>query len=258
MLQIRFIFLSLILLTFPLESVRIYGPHFVSLGPEAYHLKRDKKGGSWQDGWLAGFRGSYEKLNDKGLYFSVDGYWATGELEGNSNSGNTLKSDVTEYQAEGRIGGSYSFPKSCCVTWVPYLAYGYFSSHNHFVSPTPLIYKSKSEFYYFAGGAMLLVSIGNCWNAGFHFKYKLPEEPKCIIQNDPFYGTLTLNMGVQTQYEFELPIRYRSQWAGRKTGLMITPFYRFRHYGHQANYPSDCIDTRFHIWGARVLFQMIL
>lgn len=255
---VRLFVFAFLLLFSPLFAVRVCGPHFISLGPESYYLKRDKKGGSWEDGWLYGIRGSYEKLNERGLYFSLDGYWATGELEGNSNAGNTLKSDIKEYQLEGRIGGSYSFPKSTRVTWVPYLAYGYFSSHHHFVSPSPLTYRSKSDFYYYGGGGMVLVSLGDCWNAGLHFKYKLPEEPKCTIENDPEFGKIVLNIGVHAQYEVELPIRYRSNWLGRQTGLMITPFYRFVHFGGQANHPNDYIDTRFHAWGARLLFQLIL
>lgn len=258
MLTKRLFLLIFLLFAAPVESLRICGPHFFSLGPEAYYLKRNKKGGTWQDGWLFGVRGGYEKLNSKGLYLSVDGYWVTGELEGNSKAGNPLKSEVAEYEIEGRIGGSYSFPKSCCITWVPYLGYGYFTSHNDFVKPTPLIYNSKSTFYYLAGGGMVLLSIGDCWNAGFHFKYKLPEEPKCTIKNDPDYGTVVLNLGVKSQYEIELPIRYRCCWMGKKLGFMLAPFYRYRHYGHQANYPADSIDTKFHIWGGHFQIQMVL
>ncbi len=250
----------LVILSFisPLESVRICGPHFLSLGPEAYYMKRSKQGGSWQDGWLYGIRGNYEKLRSTGLYFSADGYWATGELEGKSKSGNTLKSDISEYQAEGRLGFSITFPESCCVTWVPYAGYGYFSSDIDFVSPSTLEYKSTSSFWYFASGGMLLVSINDCWNAGVHFKYKLPDEPKHTIENDPDYGKLVLSIGRKALYEIELPVRYRTCLSGRQVGLIFTPFYRFRRYDSQANYPFDFYDTRFHIWGARLLFQVIL
>lgn len=242
----------------PLQSLQICGPHTLSIGPEAYYMKRGKKGGSWQDGHLIGFRATYDRLARCGLYMALDGYWATGSLEGESKSGRTLKSDVTEYQTEGRLGFSYTFPQCKRVTWVAYGGYGYFESDNEFVYPSPMIYHSIAQFKYYAGGGMVFVTINDSMDAGFHFKYKFPDEPKCIIDEDPDWGKLTQIMGRENQYEAELPFRYQKCCYGRRLGIQLTPFYRFRHYGQYENFPFDCFDTRFHIWGARLQFQVVL
>lgn len=242
---------------FSLESIQICGPHTLSVGPEAYYLKREKKGGSTQDGCLFGIRGSYDRLERCGLYWALDGYWTTGSIEGKSKSGRTLKSDVTEYQTEARLGYSYTFPQSSCVTWLAYASYGYFESDNLFVDPSPMTYHSIARFKYYATGGMIFITINDCMDGGLHLKYKFPDEPKCIIDEDPEWGVLKQTMGRENQYEVELPFRYQKCCYGRRFGIQFTPFYRYRHYGFYDNFPFDCFDTRFHLWGARLLLQMV-
>jgi hypothetical protein len=244
-----------LLLSFSLESLSIKGPHFVSLGPEIYYLKRKKEGGSFQDGMLYGVHGTYERLRHCGFYWAADGYYATGCIEGETKSGKPLKSNLTDSQIEGRLGYSlcYSFcPK---LRLIPYAGYGYFRSVNDFKKPSPLLLKFTDEFQYVAGGAMLIIDINPNWDAGVHYKYKYPWEPKCRVSRDPENETLTLNVGTEYQYEIEIPIRYHRCWKGRNIGITLAPFHRFTHYGAQANFPSDVIDTRFRIWGARCMLR---
>ncbi len=246
-----FLFVCIFIFSSHLQAKIDIGPHFISLGPESYYIKRKKDGGSWQDGWINGARISYERWKKCGFYWALDGYWAAGSIEGKTKSKKKLKSYLTDYQIEGRIGYSYAFPKSTRVRWIPYAAYGKFCSKNDFKKPSPIPYKITNEFEYYAAGIKTLVQITSCIYGGIHFKYKYPEEPKCKITDDPDYDSLSLTMGRKAQYEIELPFLFLKNWHGKSLALNLTPFYRKRKYGFQENFPFDCIETRFDIWGIR-------
>lgn len=235
----------------------IRGPHLFSAGPEVYRITREKKGGSAQDGWMIGIHGTYERLHHYGFYWAIDGYWAKGNIEGETRSGKILKSDLTDRQIEGRFGYSLCFPICQKLRFVPYGGYGSFNSINKFKKPSPIPFKSETNFDYWLGGIITLYDISSCWDMGINLKYKYPLEPKSKISDDPDYDDMKLHIGTEIHYEIEVPFRYYHCWRGKNASVSFTPFYRFRHYGEQENSPFDSIDTRFHIAGARCLFQVI-
>ncbi len=240
----------------PKYQLNIPGPHLFSAGPEVYHITREKIGGSSQDGWMLGIHATYERLRHYGFYWAIDGYWAKGKIEGDTRSGKILKSTLTDYQLEGRLGYSLCFPICKKLRLVPYGGYGTFKSINDFEDPTPIPYTLENTFDYWLGGIMALIDFNNCWDLGVHFKYKYPLEPKNKVTDDPVLLDTTLNIGIEVQYEIEVPIRYYWCCRGKNTGITFTPFYRFRHYGQYDNFPNDFNDTRFHIAGMRCLVQV--
>ncbi len=232
-------------------------PHAFSLGPEVYYLKRTKEGGSWQDGWLYGVSGTYERWPCKGFYWAADGYWATGEIEGKTASGNRLKSTLTQSQIEGRLGYSYCF--NCCKSLflAGYGAYGYFSNENSFKKPSPIPCTFNDNFDYGALGILTQWHFRECWSAGLHFKALFMNESKCNVTDDPDYQNLTQIIGCENQYELYLPLTYSFCWNGFRAETILSPFYRYRHFGFQENFPFDYFDTTYHIYGAKLTLQVV-
>lgn len=235
----------------------IKGPHRVFLGPELYHTKRTKKGGSEQTGWLFGGHGNYERKRHNYLYWSLDGYYAYGELNGETPSGKTLKSDITDRQIEGRLGYAFCLKNWKKFTLIPYGGYGYFDSRNDFKKPSPRQCEYFNHFYYGAAGFEASFYPFPCFEFGINFKASFMNEGKCKLKGDPDSGDVTLLIENKTQYEVDLPLRYYACWCDRNIVAIFSPFYRFRHYGGRVNWPYDFIDTKFQIYGAKILLNIV-
>lgn len=230
---------------FPKGSQHLYA------GPEFYHLRRSKEGGSKQKGWLYGFRGTYERLRcEGGLYYAIDGGVAKGDLNGHTGSGKKLNSTIRDWQIEGRVGYAFSLARLPRVQYVPYAGYGYFHSKNSFKRPAiPFTY--REHFDYGALGIYVWWKSSLCLKAGIHFKAAWMNDAKCKVSHDPEHHHLTLYIGNKKQYEVELPVVYRTCVKGKEINILAAPFFRFRHLGFQENYPFDHFDTRFHLYGIK-------
>ncbi|MGA8163880.1 MAG: hypothetical protein WB791_02510 [Waddliaceae bacterium] len=226
------------------------------IGPEIYHMKRTKKGGSRQTGWLYGGRALYERLRRQGWYWALRGNYASGCLTGKTASGGHLNSRVAEAEIEGR--GGYSF---CCSPWklsslTPYAGYGYLYSKNRFLATSPLPCTFHNRLHYGTIGLLSLVCFTDNLEAGFDLQAKFTVEGKSIVTDDPDYDTVTLFMKNKTQYEVNIPVRYRTCWQNCAIVVSLIPFYRFRRYGSQGNYPFNFIDTKFHLYGGKCLIHL--
>ncbi|MFQ5729470.1 MAG: hypothetical protein ACE5GN_03825 [Waddliaceae bacterium] len=231
-------------------------PHYLFIGPEIYHLKRMRKGGSKQTGWLYGGKTIYERYKRCGFYWVLEGYYSLGRITGSTASGKRLKSDLTDREIEGRLGYSFCIRKWRNLTLTPYGGYGYFYSKNDFHHPSPLPCEFHNRFNYGSAGLAAAICLTPSLEATANIKAKFMLKGKSRVKDDPDYNNVTLQMNNETQYEVEAPLRYYTCCRGWNIVASIAPFYRFRHYGGHANYPFDFIDTKFHIYGGRVLFHL--
>lgn len=233
------------------------GPHFLFVGPEVYYAKRTKEGGSRQSGWLYGGHATYERRKPRSLYFCLDGYYASGDLNGATSSSRTLKSTLTDKEIEGRIGYAFCWDLWRRVTWIPYGGYGFFQGANHFKKPSPIVCNYRNSLEYACAGLDVSWRTHSCWEWGCDFTAKFVLEGKCKITRDPDYDTVHLMIENEMQYEFDLPIRYHTCWNKKNLTFQFTPFYRYRHYGGRMNWPFDFLDTQFQMYGARLMLNVI-
>jgi len=231
-------------------------PVTVFIGPEIYYLHRTREGGSSQRGWLFGGRALYERRKAFGFYWAADGYYAQGTITGKNSSGSKLKSDLTEVEAEGRLGFSLCFRFCPKFSFTPYGGYGRFYCKNNFKHPSPLTCTFRDSFDYALAGLMTSIRFNQRLEVSIDFKTKYMLEGQSEITHDPENDHVSLKMNNELQYELAIPINYNCCWRGRLLKISVAPFYRFRHFGGMLNHPYDFIDTKFRSYGGRVLFYL--
>jgi len=232
------------------------GPHRLYIGPEFYHAKRTKDSGSKQTGWLWGGRGLYERRRHAGFYWAADAYYACGEISGKTASGSSLLSKLRDSEIEGRLGYAFCVKKDAKLTMIPYGGYGYFYSKNAFKKPSPLPYDLDICFEYGLLGAEASFFPFPCLECGLNFKAKYMLEGKSKVKDDPDFDNFTQEIESQIQYEADLPFRYYSCLCNKQFIAVFAPFYRYRHFGGKVNWPFDFIDTKYSIYGARLLISI--
>jgi len=228
-------------------------PNYVYIGPEVYNACRKREGGTRQDGCIAGVRIGYEHVKRYRLYWGIEGLYASGRLSGHGGNDTHLKSDLTDAMVEGRFG--YTIASKCAYrpSFTPYVGGGYFSERNDYKHPSPIHVHLKTEYSYIAYGFLSHVFPIPWWELGLNVKCRAPLNTQCKISNDPEFDNFTLGVENMTQYRIELPNTYHPCPGERKLTFSVTPFYEYRVYGRQNNFPFDFLKTEFNIWGANVL-----
>jgi hypothetical protein len=223
-----------------------------SIGPEGYHVKRNREGGTWQNGWLGGLRGNYDHIKRCRLYWGIEGSYASGTLDGRTGSGIKIRSTFTDELIEGRLGYTFQSKGFPYIRISPYGGYGYFRETNKFKNPSPLHVKFTTQFNYIAFGFLSQATLSPSFAAGFNLKMKYPWHPKCLTSNDPDFSKHTQLIQENVIWRVELPLTYRNC---TRFQYLISPFYENRTYGGRENYPFDFFRTRYEIYG--VIFQLI-
>ena len=220
-------------------------------------MKRKSHGGSWQKGTLYGLRGGYQRRKCWGIYWAADALYSFGDLSGRTRSGKPLESHMYETQLEGRAGYSLGYRGGyCCPTVTPYVGYGYLHSINKFHHPTAITCHFRNRVEYFAAGFLSRISLGECLRIGVDGKVKWMVEGKRKIANDPFIDDFYMQMENEIHYEINVPVAFCTCWWGQPVEINFTPFYRLRHYGGKENFPFDLADTRFYLWGGRIVAEI--
>lgn len=223
--------------------------HSIFFGPEIYYIHRKKEGGSRQTGWLYGGNVIYERRISNGFYWALDSYITHGQITGKTRSKKRLKSNLTDTQIDGRLGYSICFQKCKNLILIPYCGYGYLHSKNDFKDPSPIPCEFHNHIQYGLVGVTNSLSLTQRLTAGLQCTAKYVFNGENKIKDDPQYDNITLTIGDEVQYEIEAPFRYTTCWRGREIIANFSPFYRLRHFGGNANYPFDFIDTKFHLYG---------
>lgn len=220
------------------------------IAPEFYHMQRHREGGTKQDGFLYGGRLAYERIHGKKFYVGVEGAIATGNLEGHSSIGQKLRSRFTDKSVEGRIGYTFQF-NTCYTPWLtPYIGYGHFWETNKYQRPKDLQIHFYNDFSYVPIGFLLQLNLQPHWSVGLNFKCRVLIDSQVKSKRDSIYGNTTLHYKQKLQYRIELPLSYYAFCFCHPIRLTIEPFYEYRRYGTQPNYPFDFLDTKFNNWGA--------
>lgn len=219
------------------------------IGPEIYYVDRTKKQGAKQKGTLYGFRATIEEVISSKYYWAVDFLWAKGELKGHSDE-SILKSTMIDQNLEVRFGYTFTCQMFPSVFFTPFLGAGYFSEQNDYKSPSPLKVHFKNTFGYIPLGFLFRYFFNPCLSAGCNFKARYLFQSSNKVSRDPDYGVLFQHYKEEWQYRLELPVSYSFFLGCQPFSLIISPFYEYRSYGYQVNFPFDFIETKFNLYGA--------
>ena len=221
----------------------------ITIGPECYHLKRVRAGGTTQQGNLYGIHLGYDRLKRYGWYWGLEGSYARGKLKGHTGDGDQIRSHFNDSFIEGRLG--YTFQQKECtkIAFTPFIGGGYSVEKNNFTSPSPLPIHFKTHYPYMSTGFLSWMHLTDDWEVGLNFKARMAFEPKCHVTHDPDNEPLSQRIGERMQYRVDLPITYRAFCTDHFV-ITLDPFYENRHYGPHVNYPFDYLKTRITIWGA--------
>lgn len=223
-----------------------HGRHHFYIGPEVYHMKRTREGGSKQRGTLVGVRLGYERLYRCKIYWAADFLYGYGELRGKSGDENKLKSRFTDLDIEGRLGYTFEQKEGWRCSFTPYSGYGYANEKNNFVSPSPLHVHFCLHYQYVPIGFLSSMQLCPQWTLGLNGKVKILLEAKNKVSNDPEFGESSMMVRNKLHYRVEIPLTYS---CGQFSGSLI-PFYEFRRYGGHPNFPFDFQETKARIYGA--------
>lgn len=254
--------LKLFLLAFILFGSEVFasflGPHRLALGPEIFFMQRNKEGGSKQHGMLYGARLTYDRLKGNSLYWGGDLMYASGKLNGHNSESEELHSQKRDSEIEGRFGYTFKRKFNSTYWFIPFFGGGYFEGTNKFKHPSPLTYKITTSFPYLSLGFISRIDIKNSFGIGLDFKtkYSVGAKGKITEDLDPEIDNSHFIIEDKFSYELDLPFYFDKCFKGKLVELSFVPFYRFRHYGGHENHPFDFIDTRFHIYGARLMLGL--
>lgn len=232
----------------------------VEIGPQIYHLRRSRDGGTNQDGTLYGARISYERLKDFGFYFGAFIDAAYGPISGKTGSGSPLSSNFTDFEAQGLFGYTISCNSRFKAQLTPFIGVGFLQQTNKFKEPSlaaPLQFQDNIEYY--SCGFLATSYFNQCWSLGLRITVKWMYEGKCYVTDDPdpFIDDITQIIDNKMLFAIDLPITYKLFGECSRYKITLMPFFQTRHLGGRFNYPIDFNDTRYMTYGARLLFDVM-
>jgi hypothetical protein len=219
-------------------------------GPEVYHLRRVREGGTRQDGCLEGVRLGFDRIKRYAIYIGADYLYASGKLEGGTATGRRLTSDLTDRIVELRLGYTLQQkdPRRAFIT--AFAGYGYFRETNEFYTPSPLPCTFTDTFNFFSVGFLSGVNFNPLLSMGINFKLRFMQDGKSEVSDDPVYDTVLLNMQDEIHVRLDVPILFSPCKTRLKAGLLLAPFFEYRHFGGREGFPFNFKDTKFYLYGA--------
>jgi len=228
------------------------------IAPEVYHVHRKRTGGAKQDGYNYGVRLGYDKIQRSKLYYGFDALYAKGPLKGKGISGDTVKSNFTDISVEGRFGYALGIRSSFNPLLTPFIGIGKFEERNHFTHPKATPIHFNTSYFYGTAGFLSRVQLTTRFYLGLNFKVKYPYEARCRVSNDPQNNNSKQNITEKIQYRAELPLTYQLSTKSDHIFLSFVPFYEFRKYGYQPNFPCDFLETTLNIFGIQLKIMYCL
>jgi hypothetical protein len=230
------------------------------VGPQIYHLKRSRDGGTNQNGTLYGARISYERLKDYGFYFGAFLDAAYGPITGRSGSGYSLSSNFTDFEAQGLFGYTISCKSRFKAQLTPFIGVGFLEQTNKFKDPSPNVpIQFQDDIQYYSCGFLTTSYLNRCWSLGLRIQVKWMYEGKCYVTDDPdpTIGDVTQIIENKMLFAVDLPISYKLFGQCSRYKITLMPFFQTRHLGGRFNYPVDFTDTHYVTYGARLLFDIM-
>ena len=188
---------------------------------------------------------------------------AEGKIYGRNKTGDRITSNMSEMEAEGRLG--FTFQPAWCFSpyLIPFVGYGFYEEINKFRPPSPMTVHFLNTFEYAAFGFITRAYINDSMYIGLNFtaKYSLDCKSKISNDPDPDIEDIKLQFNNAWQYEINFPFAlnfkaFDPYWECCQ--IELTPFYRYRHYGERENFPYDFLNTQFNSVGAKLLFSLWL
>jgi hypothetical protein len=223
-----------------------------SLGPEIYHVKRVREGGTRQTGTLTGLRANFDRIQRYKIYWGSEALYARGMLNGRSGSGAKLRSTFIDASLEGRVGYTFQHKSALRPSFTPFIGYGYYREINKYHPPSPIHVKFRTEFHYIPCGFLSSLTICPQWELGLNFKAMAMWEACCKVMDDPEFDDRTMLVEDKVNYRVELPVKYRLPYLKGHFEIGLVPFYETRHYGGRVNYPFDFLDTKLTLYGCNL------
>ncbi len=227
-----------------------YGRHQFAFGPEFYHLKRIRKGGTEQTGYLYGVRLNYDHIGRYLIYWGLEAAYAKGTLRGETGRDDDLKSRFSDQNIEARVGYTFQSESGCCASFTPFTGVGYFIEKNEYVHPSPATYHFRNTFYYALLGALTKAYLNTKCTIGLNVAAMFSMDGKVKVSHDSDKGNNTLRYENKILCRATLPICYSGEICGCPGEFCLKPFYEYRQYGRHHNIPYDFPDTKIKIFGA--------
>lgn len=220
-----------------------------SIGPEIYHFKRTRIGGTWQNGFISGGRATFERKCPWSWYLGADALIAQGSLRGKNSANLNLRSTLTDKIYEGRLGFMFQMPGKRCRFFLPFVGYGSFHETNDFKSPSPLPFTFIDTFQYVPVGFLSGFNITPLLSIGINFKAEFMLNAHSQVTDDPLFDEISLKIKDEINTRLELPLTWTFYRGCLSSFFRFAPFYEYRHFGGQEGFPFDFIDTEFHLIG---------
>jgi hypothetical protein len=228
----------------------------IYIGPDIYHISREKERGGEQKGNMFGVRLGYNRFKRYGWYIGEEVRYEKGTLKGDLPTGEKLHSHFTDCLVEGRLGYTFQQKNGFQISFTPFLGVGYANEKNNYTHSSPIPIHFKTHFNYGAIGFFSWAHY-NRFELGLNFIARMPYEPKCEVSHDPDHHSVSQKIKERVQYRVELPLGYQIDFGNFKRCLRssegvvrLVSYYEYRNYGAHPNYPFDFMRTEFQIWGA--------
>lgn len=235
--------------------------HRIYLGPQTYYIRRNRKGGTRQSGWLYGGRIGYERLKGNSLYLGFEAATGIGTIKGNSGLGSSLKSSFKDITYEWRLGYTFHQCSFKHLFFTPYILFESLKEINNFKEPSPLLTDTKIHATLAGIGFLSKIDICPCLSAGINFSAKFMLSGKNKFSNYPTgigdeTENFTINTGNQFHCHVEIPITYHFiQLCNSHLSVGLVPFYEYRKYESQENFPINFLETKFNFVGIFLKFM---
>jgi len=236
-------------------SLAVSSPYSIWVGPEVYHFKRQRDGGTSQSGAISSIRVGLDRIKPHGVYIGADYFYAAGRLKGHTGSGTVLRSDLHDHIFEARLGFTYQQNECRKSFFTPFGGWGSFCEINNFTSPSPLQCTFTDTFNYIVIGFLSGVNFQALLSMGIDFKVKFMLDGQSKVTDDPLFEDITLKMENEIQCRLDLPITYNPCNSLFGLAFQLVPFYEFRHFGGREGYPFDFKDTKIYLYGAKFAFS---
>jgi hypothetical protein len=225
--------------------------YWVSAGPEVYYFIRDREGGTHQEGRIDGVRISFDRIKGCSWYFGADYLFASGRLKGETATGRSLRSELTDQIVEARLGFTLQQKAPGRPFITPFGGWGYFKEINDFYPPSPIPCTFTDTFNYLTAGFLSGINFTPLLSMGINFKLRFMQEAKSEVSDDPLFDDVTLHMKEEMHVRLDIPFAYSPNNPLRGIGFLLSPFYEYRHFGGREGFPFNFRDTKFYLYGAR-------
>src|ERR1700722_10169133 len=199
----------MLMFIFSLFTSELLATNYISLGPEIYHMRRTRKGGTEQTGVMKGVRFTYDRIQPCSWYLGADVFISEGPLSGHNARMRPLRSTLKDTIYEGRLGFTLQQPTLRCSFITPFGGYGHFRETNDFQSPSPIPFTFIDTFNYVAAGFLSGVNFTPLLSIGVNFKVEFMLNGKSHVKDDPLQPPINLKFKNEINTRLEIPLVFR-------------------------------------------------